>query len=166
MVVKECLKALIFTLVRLTALLPIDNFAMFKYFLTAILDCTKNLKDHLKYIIRIGKVIDFLKSVLDEDSETSAKYEFKIVSHNSEGQFDPVMLRFTLKMIVCDIFFNLKFEKDFFKVEQVEDAIKLLIDFSRQVMVKNLERKHALVSNTLRLISQMIATIHLEPDAA
>ena len=33
-------------------------------------------------------------------------------------------------------------------------------------MVKNLERKHALVSNTLRLVSQMIATIHHEPDSA
>ena len=60
-VIKECLKALIFTLVRLTGKLPQDNFAMFKYFLTAILDCTKNLKNHLKYIIKINKIMDFLK---------------------------------------------------------------------------------------------------------
>lgn len=116
-VVKECLKALIFTLVRLTAQLPMDNFAMFKYFLIAVLDCTKNLKDHLKYIIKISKIMEFLKSVLEENEENSAKYEFKIVSENSEGQFDPMMLRFSLKMIVCDIFFNLKFEKEFFKIE-------------------------------------------------
>ena len=90
---------------------------MFKYFLTAILDCTKNLKDHLKYIIKIGKIMEFLKSVLEESEENNTKYEFKIVSQNSEGQFDPVMLRFSLKMIVCDIFFNLKFEKEFFKIE-------------------------------------------------
>ena len=67
--VKECLKALIFTLVRLTgsSQLPVDNFAMFKYFLTAILACTKNLRSHLKYIIKINKIMDFLKQVLQTE---------------------------------------------------------------------------------------------------
>ena len=66
------------------------------------------------------------------------------------------MLHFSLKMIVCDIYFNLRFEKEFFKLEGIENAIKLLIDFSRQVMKKSLPQKHSLLSNTLRLVSQMI----------
>ena len=84
----------------------------------------------------------------------------------SESFDDPEVLRFSLKMIVCDIFFNLKFEREFFKLDQIEDAISLLIEFSRKVLKMNLEKKHTLVSNTLRLLSQMITTIHLIPDAA
>ena len=69
-------------------------------------------------------------------------------------------------MIVCEIYFNLRFEKEFFKLDQIEKAIKLLIDFSSQVMRKSLPQKHTLISNTLRLVSQMITTIHLQSDAA
>ena len=160
-VIKECLKALIFTLVRLTGKLPTENFAMFKYFLTAILDITKNLKNHLKYIIKINKIMDFLKKVLQEP------YEFADMSNMSENFDDrEEVLRFSLRMIVCDIYFNLKFEREFFKLDQIEEAISLLIEFSRMVLKMNLEKKHTLVSNTLRLLSQMITTIHLNPDAA
>ena len=159
-VIKECLKALIFTLVRLTGKVETDKFAMFKYFLTAILDCTKNLKSHLKYIIKINKIMDFLKEVLQTN------YKFTNMDDMSESFEDPEVLRFSLKMIVCDIFFNLKFEREFFKLEQIEEAIGLLIEFARKVLKMNLEKKHMLVSNTLRLLSQMITTIHLIPDAA
>ena len=160
-VIKECLKALIFTLVRLTGKLPDNNFAMFKYFLTAILGVTKDLRGHLKYIIKIDKIMDFLKKVLQEP------YTFENINELSESSFDdPEVLRFSLKMIVCEIFFNLKFEREFFKLDQIEEAIKLLIEFSKQVLKMNLEKKHELVSNTLRLLSQMITTIHLEDGAA
>ena len=50
-VVEECLRALIFSLIRLTGLLDASNFAMFKYFLTAILDVTRNLRSYLNYLI-------------------------------------------------------------------------------------------------------------------
>lgn len=40
------------------------------------------------------------------------------------------MLVFSLKMIVCEIFFNLKFEKEFFKLHDISHAIGLLIKFS------------------------------------
>jgi hypothetical protein len=68
-------------------------------------------------------------------------------------------------MIVCEIFFNLKFEKDFFKVKDISKAIKLLIEFSSKSIEMKIEKKTQLVSNTLRLLSQMITTIHLLPEA-
>ena len=75
-VVKECLKALIFTLVRLISKLPLDNYNMIKYFLSAILDSTKNLKNQLKYIIKIPSIMKFLQSVLDESDHCEFKFEF------------------------------------------------------------------------------------------
>ena len=68
-------------------------------------------------------------------------------------------------MIVCEIFFNLKFEKDFFKIKDISEAIKLLIDFSQKSIKMKIEKKTQLVSNTLRLLSQMITTIHMMPNA-
>jgi len=50
-IIEESLKALIFSVIRLISLLDESNFAMFKYFLTAILDCTVNLRSHLSYLI-------------------------------------------------------------------------------------------------------------------
>ena len=41
--VKECIKALIYTLIKLTAQLEEENFMIFKYFLAGILECTKNM---------------------------------------------------------------------------------------------------------------------------
>ena len=72
---KECLKALIFTLVRLISKLPMDNYSMIKYFLSAILDSTKNLKNQLKYIIKIPSIMKFLQSVLDDSDENENKFE-------------------------------------------------------------------------------------------
>ena len=43
--IDHCLKALLFSLIQLISLLDETKFHMFKYFLTAILDCTKNLKN-------------------------------------------------------------------------------------------------------------------------
>ena len=43
--IDHCLKALLFSLIQLIQLLEQDNFPMFKYLLTAILDSTKNLKN-------------------------------------------------------------------------------------------------------------------------
>jgi hypothetical protein len=61
-----------------------------------------------------------------------------------------------LRIIVCEIFFNLKQEKYFFKLDGIGDAIQLLIKFAQSVIYKNIEKKMFLVSNTLRLMSQMI----------
>lgn len=47
----------------------------------------------------------------------STNYEFKM------KEFDDQVLNFSLKMIVCEIFFNLKFERDFFKLDNISDAI-------------------------------------------
>ena len=41
------------------------------------------------------------------------------------------MLVFSLKMIVCEIFFNMKFEMEFFKLNNISDAIGLLIEFAQ-----------------------------------
>ena len=38
-----CLKALLFSLIKIIGLLDTNNFSMFKYFLIAILDCSSNL---------------------------------------------------------------------------------------------------------------------------
>ena len=70
------------------------------------------------------------------------------------------MLVFSLKMIVCEIFFNLKFDKEFFKLQDISGAIGLLIKFAQRVLQMSIEKKTQLVSNTLRLLSQMITTIH------
>jgi hypothetical protein len=43
--IEHCLKALIFSLIKLISLLDVTKFTMFKYFLSSILDCTKNLKN-------------------------------------------------------------------------------------------------------------------------
>lgn len=40
------------------------------------------------------------------------------------------MLNFSLRIIVCEIFFNLKQEKYFFKLDNVAEAIQLLIQFA------------------------------------
>jgi hypothetical protein len=48
-------------MVRLTVQLDETNFSLYKYFLLAILDCTRNLKHHLKYLIKIKKILDFLR---------------------------------------------------------------------------------------------------------
>lgn len=69
-------------------------------------------------------------------------------------------------MIVCEIFFNLKFHKDMFKLDNFGDSIQLLIEFSMQVLHMNIEKKTQVVSNTLRLLSQMISTIYTMPNAA
>ena len=45
-------------------------------------------------------------------------YEFKNLT-----EFDDSVLNFSLKMIVCEIFFNLKFERDFFKLDNITEAI-------------------------------------------
>ena len=63
-------------------------------------------------------------------------------------------------MIVCEIFFNLKFDKEFFKLQDISGAIGLLIKFAQRVLQMSIEKKTQLVSNTLRLLSQMITTIH------
>ena len=44
-------------------------------------------------------------------------------------------------MIVCEIFFNLKFEKEFFKLHDISDAVGLLIEFSQQVLQMSIEKK-------------------------
>lgn len=46
-IIEESLKALICSVIRLISLLDETNFAMFKYLLAAILDCTANLRNHL-----------------------------------------------------------------------------------------------------------------------
>ena len=63
-------------------------------------------------------------------------------------------------MIVCEIFFNMKYEVEFFKLNNISEAIGLLIEFAEQVLLMSIDKKTQLVSNTLRLLSQMITTIH------
>jgi hypothetical protein len=136
-----CLKALLFSLIKIIGLLDTNNFSMFKYFLIAILDCSKNLKNHLIYLIKIENLIEFLKRVLTVDFTFNMK------------EFDDQVLNFSLRIIVCEIFFNLKQEKYFFKLDNIAEAIQLLIKFSQRVIVMNIEKKMFLISNTLRLMS-------------
>mgnify|MGYP001032682508 CR=1 FL=1 len=68
-----CLKALLFSLIKIIGLLDTTNFSMFKYFLTAILDCSSNLKHHLIYLIKIENLIEFLKKVLTTDFKFNMK---------------------------------------------------------------------------------------------
>jgi hypothetical protein len=136
-----CLKALLFSLIKIIGLLDTNNFSMFKYFLIAILDCSSNLKSHLIYLIKIENLIEFLKRVLKEDFVFNMK------------DFDDQVLNFSLRIIVCEIFFNLKQEKYFFKLENIAGAIQLLIQFAQKVIKMNIEKKMFLVSNTLRLMS-------------
>jgi hypothetical protein len=68
-------------------------------------------------------------------------------------EFDDQVLNFSLRIIVCEIFFNLKQEKYFFKLDNIAEAIQLLIKFSQRVIVMNIEKKMFLISNTLRLMS-------------
>lgn len=157
--IEECLKALIYTLVRLTHQLDERNFIMYKYFLISILECTRNLQSHLKYLIKIKKIFEFLRKVLSQRQEDFAFDDIK------ELNKDPKVLVFTLKMIVCEIFFNLKFEKEFFKLHDISEAIRLLIEFAQEVLQMSIEKKTQLVSNTLRLLSQMITTIHQMDNA-
>lgn len=62
-IVECCLKALLFSLIKLIGLLDTNNFTMFKYFLQAILECSVNLKEHLIYLIKVENLIEFLKRV-------------------------------------------------------------------------------------------------------
>ena len=106
-----CLKALLFSLIKIIGLLDTSNFSMFKYFLIAILDCTQNLKNHLIYLIKIENLIEFLKRVLKTD------FKFNL------SEFEDTVLNFSLRIIVCEIFFNLKQEKYFFKLDNIGEAI-------------------------------------------
>jgi len=149
-----CLKALLFSLIKIIGLLDTSNFSMFKYFLMAILDCSQNLKHHLIYLIKIENLIEFLKKVLTQDFEFDMK-----------DQFDDQVLNFSLRIIVCEIFFNLKQEKHFFKLDNIAEAINLVIKFAQKVIVMNIEKKMFIVTNTLRMLSQMITQIHSLPGA-
>lgn len=92
-------------------------------------------------MIKIENLIEFLKRVLKEDFVFNMK------------DFDDQVLNFSLRIIVCEIFFNLKQEKYFFKLENIAGAIQLLIQFAQKVIKMNIEKKMFLVSNTLRLMS-------------
>ena len=87
------------------------------------------------------------------------------MGEDGDMHFDDQVLNFSLKIIVCEIFFNLKYERDMFKLDNIGDSIHLLIEFSHNVLKMNIEKKTSIVSNTLRLLSQMISTIHLMPQA-
>ena len=92
-------------MVRLTVQLDTNNFSLYKYFLLAILETTRNLKTHLKYLIRIRQILDFLVGVLKKQKD---EFTFQVTD------IDQQVLVFSLKMIVCEIFFNFKHEKEFF----------------------------------------------------
>lgn len=49
---------------------------------------------------------------------------------------------------------------EFFKLSHTCDSVSLLIEFAQQVLHMNVDNKAQLISNTLRLLSQMITTIH------
>jgi len=153
--VEHCLKALLYSMVKLIQLLDENkqHFNMFKYFLNAILECSKNLKKNLIYLIKLDHLLEFLKCVL------TTEYHFE------SQEFDDEVLNFSLRVIICEIYFNLIFERQFFKREDIKDHIKLLVQFAQSVITMNIEKKITLVSNTLRLLSQMIASIHLSVGA-
>jgi hypothetical protein len=96
--IDEALRALVFTLVRLIGQLDEDNFAMFKYFLAAVQACTQNLKHQLVYLVKIEALLKFLHRVLDTDF----RFDFK--------GFDDTVLNFSLRILVCEIFFHMKSE--------------------------------------------------------
>lgn len=56
---------MIYTLIRLTAQLDEQNFMMFKYFLTGILECTKNMQQYLIYFT-VPELRNFLRQVLEK----------------------------------------------------------------------------------------------------
>ena len=67
--------------------------------------------------------MEFLRKVL---SRKTSEFNFKV-----EAIEDPRILVFSLKMIVCEIFFNFKHETEFFKMDEISEAMGLLIDFSQ-----------------------------------
>lgn len=76
------------------------------------------------------------------------------------SEFEDHVLNFSLRVIVSEVFFALKQDRSFFKIDNITDVVTLLIKFAQKVIMMNIEKKMTLVSNTLRLLSQMIATIH------
>jgi hypothetical protein len=80
-------------------------------------------------------------------------------------KFSDKVLHFSLKIIVCEIFFYLKFEPEFFKLDDIAESVKVLVSFSNSVIQLNIEKKTQLVQNTLRLLCQMIIQISKQPDA-
>ena len=76
------------------------------------------------------------------------------------------MLNFSLRIIVCEIFFHMRSEQKLFKMSGVNNSMTKLIGFLHKTLKMNIEQKPTLVSNALRLLSEMIHTIHEEPDAA
>ena len=125
--IDEALRALVFTLVRLIGQLEEDNFAMFKYFLAAVQACTQNLKHQLVYLVKIEALLKFLHRVLDTE-----------FSFNFKG-FDDTVLNFSLRILVCEIFFHMKSEQKLFKMRNVNNSMKLLIDFLHQTLKMNIE---------------------------
>eukprot|EP00347_Sterkiella_histriomuscorum_P023636 403333912 len=130
--IDHCLKALLFCLIQLIQTMDDTQYPMFKYFLSAILETTKNLKNHLIILIKIDHLLDFLSLVLAKDFEFNMK------------DFDDQVLNFSLRII---------------------DQIKLVVNFSQKMITMNIDKKMIVVSNTLRLLSQMIASIHAQPQA-
>jgi hypothetical protein len=72
----------------------------------------------LIYLIKIENLIEFLKRVLFE----TFKFDMK--------EYDDQVLNFSLKNIVCEIFYHLMQEKQFLKLKNISETIKLLIKFS------------------------------------
>ena len=65
-------------------------------------------------------------------------------------------------MLVCHIFFNLKSERSFFDHEQIKEVLTYLIKFAGEILQMNIEKKMNIVSETLRLLSQMVACVYTQ----
>lgn len=67
--------------------------------------------------MKINELTIFLQQVLTQD------YKFEM------PDFEDKVLNFTLKVIVSEIFFSLKTEREFFKRDDMPESINLLIQF-------------------------------------
>jgi hypothetical protein len=149
--VDECLRALVYTLNKLTTKLDQQNFMILKYFLAAILECTKNLQQNLQHLAS-PELLAFLRHVLQDHFEFQNK------------RFNDQLLHFSLQAIVCEIFLHLKSASGLFDQEETAQSVKALVTFARRAIEVNIDTKTQLVSNTLRVLCQMISSVRQHPE--
>ena len=136
-------KALIYTMRKLIESLDTSNFLEVKYLLSALFECSQNLKSsYLVILIRVKDLISFLLKILRGEFE----YEQRVFSYS-------------LKVIASEIIFNLKDEKELFNVNEIKEIFKFLIKFASEVLQMGIEANVKIVIHALRLISQLVAVI-------
>jgi uncharacterized linocin/CFP29 family protein len=88
------------------------------------------------------------------------KFLLKILK--GEFEFEERVFAYSLKVIASEIIFNLKNEKELFKLPEMKEIFKYLIKFASEVLQMGIEANLNIVINALRLVSHMVAVIFLK----